>query len=74
LTRFGHTKTNTSKRTGKGIVVNSVNANYFIHGANILLVVAYSVRDILWLRLFALAASLITIPYFLLQPKPLWVS
>ena len=52
--------------------MNSINANYFIHGANILLVVAYSVRDILWLRLFALAASLITIPYFLLQPKPLW--
>jgi hypothetical protein len=52
--------------------VNSLNPNYFIHGANILLVVAYSVRDILWLRVFALAASLITIPYFLLQPSPLW--
>jgi hypothetical protein len=33
---------------------------------------AYSVRDILWLRLFAVAASLIAIPYFLLQPATLW--
>jgi hypothetical protein len=34
--------------------------------------VAYSVRDILWLRLFAVAAALISIPYFLLQPATLW--
>ena len=33
---------------------------------------AYSVRDILWLRLFAVGASLISIPYFLLQPTRLW--
>ena len=33
---------------------------------------AYSVRDILWLRLFAVASSLIAVPYFLLQPTPLW--
>jgi CRP-like cAMP-binding protein len=52
--------------------MNSFNPNYFIHAANILLVVAYSVRDILWLRLFAVAASLITIPYFVLQPTTLW--
>jgi hypothetical protein len=35
------------------------NPSYFLHAANILLLVAYSVRDILWLRLFAVAASLI---------------
>jgi hypothetical protein len=35
-------------------------------------VVAYRVRDILWLRLFAVAASLITISYFVLQPTTLW--
>jgi len=34
--------------------------------------VAYSVHDVLWLRLFAVAASLITIPYFVLQPTTLW--
>jgi len=52
--------------------VNSFNPDYFIHGANILLLLAYSVRDILWLRLFALASSLIAIPYFVFQPTPLW--
>jgi len=53
--------------------MGSFNPNQFLHAANILLLVAYSVRDILWLRLFAVAASLISIPYFLLQPSPLWV-
>jgi Popeye-like protein len=53
--------------------VNSFNPNYFLHAANVLLLVAYSVRDILWLRLFAVASALIAIPYFLLQPAPLWV-
>jgi hypothetical protein len=52
--------------------MNSINPNYFIHAANALLLVAYSVRDILWLRLFALVASLIAIPYFILQPTTLW--
>jgi CRP-like cAMP-binding protein len=52
--------------------MDSFNTNYFIHAGNILLLVAYSVRDILWLRLFAVAAALITIPFFLLQPTPLW--
>jgi len=52
--------------------MGSLNSNYFIHAANVLLLVAYSVRDILWLRLFAVVASLIAIPYFVLQPTPLW--
>jgi hypothetical protein len=46
----------------------------FIHAANILLLLAYSVRDILWLRLFAVGSSLVAMPYFLLQPKPLWAA
>jgi len=46
--------------------------DYFIHAANILLLIAYSVRDVLWLRLFAVAASLIAIPYYVLQPTMLW--
>src|SRR5215470_14783834 len=49
-----------------------LNPNFFIHAGNVLLLVAYTVRDILWLRLFALASSLIALPYFALQPKPLW--
>jgi len=52
--------------------MNSFNPDYFIHAANVLLLLAYSVRDILWLRLFALASSLIAMPYFFLQPTPLW--
>jgi hypothetical protein len=54
--------------------MNSFNPNYFLHAANVLLLVAYSVRDILWLRLFAVTSSLIAIPYFVLQPTPLWVA
>src|SRR5204862_4645157 len=52
--------------------MNSFNPNYFIHAGNVLLLVAYSVRDILWLRLFAVGAALISIPYFVLQPTMLW--
>ena len=52
--------------------MNSFSPNYFIHAANVLLLVAYSVRDILWLRLFAVGASFISIPYFVLQPTKLW--
>jgi hypothetical protein len=52
--------------------MNTFSPNYFIHAANVLLLVAYSVRDILWLRLFAVGASFISIPYFLLQPTKLW--
>ena len=51
--------------------MGSVNLDYFIHAANILLLAAYSVRDILWLRVFAVASSLAAIPYYLLQPTPL---
>jgi hypothetical protein len=53
--------------------LNSFDPNYFLHAANVLLLVAYSVRDVLWLRLFAVASALIAIPYFALQPAPLWV-
>ncbi|HEY2457742.1 MAG TPA: cyclic nucleotide-binding domain-containing protein [Candidatus Acidoferrum sp.] len=52
--------------------MNTFEPSYFIHAANVLLLVAYSVRDILWLRLFAVAAAVISIPYFALQPTPLW--
>jgi hypothetical protein len=48
--------------------------DYFIHAANILLLGAYSVRDILWLRVLAVASSLAAMPYFLLQPTPLWAA
>lgn len=50
------------------------NLDYCIHAANIMLLAAYSVRDILWLRIFAVASSVIAIPYFLFQPTPLWAA
>ena len=46
--------------------------DYLVHFSNILLLVSYSVRDILWLRWFAVGAALINIPYFLLQGTVLW--
>jgi Popeye protein conserved region len=40
--------------------------------ANLIFVSAYWVKDILWLRLLAIVGSLVVIPYYLLQNKPLW--
>jgi hypothetical protein len=42
-------------------------ADLLVNFSNILLLVSYSVRDILWLRRFAMAAALTNIPYFLSQ-------
>jgi CRP-like cAMP-binding protein len=47
-------------------------ADYLVHLSNVLLLVSYSVRDILWLRWFAVAAALTVIPYYLAQPDVLW--
>jgi hypothetical protein len=47
-------------------------ADYLVHASNVLLLAAYSVRNMLWLRCFAVAAALINIPYFLLQTHVLW--
>ena len=47
--------------------MNSQLADYLVHFANILLLVSYSVRDILWLRWFAVAAALTQHP--LLPPS-----
>jgi hypothetical protein len=46
--------------------------DYLVHFSNILMLLSYSVRDILWLRWFAVAAALTNIPYFLLQGTVLW--
>jgi CRP-like cAMP-binding protein len=47
-------------------------ADLLVHLSNLLLLVSYSVRDILWLRWFAVAAALTVIPYYLAQPAVLW--
>jgi hypothetical protein len=49
-----------------------IGPQYFLHVANILFVVSYSVRDIMLLRVFALCGSLISIPYYYLQANVLW--
>lgn len=46
--------------------------DFLVHFSNVLMLASYSVRDMLWLRWFAVAAALTNIPYFLLQPKKLW--
>jgi hypothetical protein len=51
--------------------VNIHPVDYLVHFSNALLLVSYSVRDILWLRWFAVAAALTNIPYFLLQSNKL---
>jgi hypothetical protein len=52
--------------------MTSFNPAYFLHAANILLLLAYCISDILWLRIFAFASSLIALPYFSLQATPMW--
>jgi hypothetical protein len=52
--------------------VNINPLDLLVHFSNVLLLLAYSVRDILWLRWFAVAAALTNIPYFLLQRHILW--
>jgi CRP-like cAMP-binding protein len=47
-------------------------ADYLVHLSNLLLLVSYSVRDMLWLRWFAVAAAMTNVPYFLVQNEVLW--
>src|SRR4029078_12934193 len=51
--------------------------DYLVHFSNVLMLAAYSVRDILWLRWLAVGAALTNIPSFALQdsvlgPPVLW--
>jgi hypothetical protein len=45
---------------------------YFLHASNITRVFSFSAKDVLWLRVFAILASLIGLPYFYLQTTVLW--
>lgn len=40
--------------------------------ANVVYLVSYSVRDILWLRIMTVLGALLLLPYYYLQPEPLW--
>jgi CRP-like cAMP-binding protein len=52
--------------------MNMQPVEYLVHLSNVLLLVSYSVRDILWLRWFAVAAAIANVPYYLAQSTVLW--
>jgi CRP-like cAMP-binding protein len=45
-----------------------------IHVANVLYVVSYLVKDILWLRLLTVVAGSVLLAYYALLPVPLWAA
>lgn len=49
-----------------------VAASTWITVANVLYLASYAVHDILWLRVLTVTATLFLIPYYDLQPTPLW--
>jgi hypothetical protein len=52
----------------------TLNPNYLINIANLLLLAAFAVRDVLLLRTLFLAGSIFAIGYYYLQSPPLWVA
>ena len=42
--------------------------------ANVIYLFSYSVRDILWLRILTVVGALLLLPYYYLQPVPLWAA
>ncbi len=42
-----------------------------IHSANVIYLVSYTMREILWLRVFTVIGATCLIFYFYLQPEPL---
>ena len=50
-----------------------MNVTAWVIIANVLYLVSYTLHDILWLRVLTVAAALLVIPYYYLQPSSLWV-
>src|SRR4030095_7147705 len=48
-----------------------MNANAIVHVANILYLLSYTVKDMLWLRCLTVVAALCLLPYYYVQPVPL---
>lgn len=46
----------------------------FIHVANILYLLSYLVKDILWLRALTIVGGLTIVAYYLLMPHPVWAA
>lgn len=47
---------------------------YFLHAGNVLYLLAYLVRDVLWLRVLTVVGTLSLIAYDYLQPTPLYAA
>jgi hypothetical protein len=47
---------------------------YLLHAANVLYLLSYLVKDILWLRLLTVVAGVLLMTWALVQPQPLWAS
>jgi CRP-like cAMP-binding protein len=47
---------------------------YLLHTANVLYLLSYLVKDILWLRLLTVVAGVLLMTWAFLQPQPLWAS
>ena len=47
---------------------------YLIHGANVLYLMSYVMRDILWLRMFTVVGATCLISYLYLRPDPLFTA
>jgi CRP-like cAMP-binding protein len=48
--------------------------NFLVDLANASYLISYSVRDVLWLRIFAVIGGILLIPYYYHQPTPLMAS
>ena len=49
-----------------------VGLDVLVNVANVVYLVSYSVRDILWLRILTVVGALLLLPYYYLQVSPLW--
>ncbi|MEW2919264.1 cyclic nucleotide-binding domain-containing protein [Ruegeria sp. ANG10] len=49
-----------------------VGLDLLVNAANVFYLISYSVRDIFWLRVLSVIGAMILLPYYYLQPAPLW--
>ena len=49
-------------------------SDVWIHGANVLYLASYLVRDILALRVLTVVAGLTLLPFYIMRPEPIWVA
>ncbi|WP_170506628.1 cyclic nucleotide-binding domain-containing protein [Ruegeria arenilitoris] len=49
-----------------------VGLDLLVNAANVFYLISYSVRDIFWLRVLSVIGAMILLPYYYLQPAPMW--